>query len=236
MSECSTSPLGTGPVVAGLVQGQGRLDGQLAEHEGLVHWVVGRQWLGELSYADALHEGRIGLWRALRGYDPGRGYAFSTYAVWAIQRSVWKAVARENRRSRADEGPGWSGPRAGLALELAEPVPDRQVPDPLEALCSGEVRAELARLIGQLRGRGREILIAHYGLGRGQAATLGEIGRLLGVSRQRVGQLQQAALVFLAEPGRSLRLRELVGRDRRSDYRRALGRREKLARARRGRR
>lgn len=42
----------------------------LAEHEGLVHWVVQRQWLGELPYAEALHQGRIALWRALRGYDP----------------------------------------------------------------------------------------------------------------------------------------------------------------------
>src|SRR5437773_4302449 len=29
--------------------------------------------LGPLSYLDAVHEGRIGLWRALRRYDPARG-------------------------------------------------------------------------------------------------------------------------------------------------------------------
>jgi hypothetical protein len=37
----------------------------LAEHERLVHWVVRRQWLGELSYAEAVQAGRIALWRAL---------------------------------------------------------------------------------------------------------------------------------------------------------------------------
>lgn len=62
---------------------------QMAEHEGLVRWVVRQQWLGELSFVDALHEGRIGLWRALRRYDPTRGTAFSTYAVVAISRAVW---------------------------------------------------------------------------------------------------------------------------------------------------
>ncbi|HIC95154.1 TPA: hypothetical protein EYP12_00830 [Candidatus Bipolaricaulota bacterium] len=41
----------------------------LAKHEGLVHWVVRRQWLGDLPYAEALHAGRIGLWRALQRYD-----------------------------------------------------------------------------------------------------------------------------------------------------------------------
>ncbi len=67
----------------------------LAEHERLVHWVVRRQDLGPLPYRDAVHEGRIGLWRAVRGYDPTRGIRFSSYAVPAIRRAVWAAVARE---------------------------------------------------------------------------------------------------------------------------------------------
>jgi hypothetical protein len=29
----------------------------LAEHERLVHWVVRRQWLGNLSYSEALRAG-----------------------------------------------------------------------------------------------------------------------------------------------------------------------------------
>lgn len=56
----------------------------MARHEGLVQWVVRRQYLGELSFADALHEGRIGLWHALVGYNPSRGTAFSSYAVPAL--------------------------------------------------------------------------------------------------------------------------------------------------------
>ncbi len=56
----------------------------LARHEGLVRWVVRRQWLGELPFADALHEWRIGLWHALVSYDPARGTAFSSYAVPAL--------------------------------------------------------------------------------------------------------------------------------------------------------
>jgi hypothetical protein len=44
---------------------------ELAQHEGLVRWVVRRQWLGDLSVQDALHEGRIGLW-ALWSQLPAR--------------------------------------------------------------------------------------------------------------------------------------------------------------------
>ena len=45
----------------------------MARHEGLVPFVVRRQTLGQLSFAAAMQAGRIGLWRAIRGYDPRRG-------------------------------------------------------------------------------------------------------------------------------------------------------------------
>ena len=56
----------------------------MAVHEGLVHAVVRKQVLGHLPYGEALQTGRIGLWRAILGYDPRRGIAFSTYAWTSI--------------------------------------------------------------------------------------------------------------------------------------------------------
>ncbi len=41
----------------------------MATHEGLVHAVVRKQVLGYLPFAEALQAGRIGLWRAILGYD-----------------------------------------------------------------------------------------------------------------------------------------------------------------------
>ena len=51
----------------------------MEKHDGLVHAVVREQMLGDLPYEEAIQAGRIGLWRAILGYDPDRG-AFSTYA------------------------------------------------------------------------------------------------------------------------------------------------------------
>lgn len=68
------------------------LDTLMAQHDGLVHAVLRRQWGGTLSYEQLLHAGRIGLWQALQGYDPNRGTAFSTYAWTAIARQIWRAV------------------------------------------------------------------------------------------------------------------------------------------------
>jgi RNA polymerase sporulation-specific sigma factor len=52
----------------------------MARHDGLVQAVVRQQVLGELPFEEALQAGRIGLWRAILGFDPERGFAFSTYA------------------------------------------------------------------------------------------------------------------------------------------------------------
>src|SRR5438094_12604 len=105
MGESST---GAGPAV--LAPG----DAALAAHEGLVRWVVRQQGRSALPWADALHAGRVGLWQALRGYDPTRGTQFSTYAVSAIRHAVWAAVAT----ARPPAGP--AAPPAPLAAPTAE--------------------------------------------------------------------------------------------------------------------
>ena len=64
----------------------------MAAHDRLVHAVIRRQVLGTLPFAEALQAGRIGLWRAIQGYDPERGLAFSTYAWPCIAHEVWSAV------------------------------------------------------------------------------------------------------------------------------------------------
>lgn len=68
------------------------LDRLMAAHENLVHAVVRRQVLGQLSFSEALHAGRISLWRAILGYDPQRGLAFSTYAWKPIMHRIWREV------------------------------------------------------------------------------------------------------------------------------------------------
>jgi RNA polymerase sigma factor (sigma-70 family) len=78
------------------------------QHDGLVHHILRRQWCDSLTYSEVLQEGRIGLWRAILGFDPERGVAFSTYASVAIARRVWRAVAlwqaEMERQSRSGIG------------------------------------------------------------------------------------------------------------------------------------
>jgi len=193
---------------------------QLTEHEGLVRWVVRQQWLGDLPFADALHEGRVGLWRALQGYDPLRGTRFSTYAVPAIARAVWRAVSQDQRQASA------------LSDRLV--VPTVELSDPTEQLYQAQVRAELQRLVGTLPPRLRQVVVAHYGLAGNPPQSFAAIGQALGLTRQRVQQLHVVALLWLAHPDHSLALRRLLERNRRSDYQQFASRQRKHARTRRG--
>ena len=188
----------------------------LAQHEGLVRWVVRRQRLGPLAYADAVHEGRIGLWQAIRHYDPARGTTFSTYAVPAITHAIWGAVAREQTSLR-------SCPTDSLV------TPDDLCEQLQAAALAPAVRAAVAGLPTPLR----EVVVAHHGLDGQPPATFAVIGARLGRTKQRAHQLYQDALERLAHPSPSLALRQLTDRLTRPAYRATLRRQHQRARARR---
>lgn len=180
------------------------LNGLMMEHDGLVQAVVRRQALGDLPFAEALQAGRIGLWRAILGYDPQRGVAFSTYAWPCITRQVWQAV------KRAD----CTAPQPVMAP--ASPVIWEQ--DPAVVWEVSVVHSVLHDLVGQLPARLQYIIIAHYGLAGDPAAPYREIGAVLGLSGERARQLHTEALVWLRHPAHSQHLRSLLNRHTLTDY------------------
>jgi len=175
-------------------------------HEGLVHHMVRQQWRGQLSYEQAVHAGRIGLWQAIRGFDPRLGYAFSTYAGLAIARQVWRAVRRAEREQAA--------PPVSVLLPLSV--------DPRVAVQAREIQDTLYALVARLPALQRWIVCTYYGLdGRG-GCPLAELGRRRGCSRQAIHYHLRKALTALRHPALSVRLRALLDRNSRADYRAAL--------------
>jgi RNA polymerase sigma factor (sigma-70 family) len=178
----------------------------MSEHDGLVHYIVRQQWRGTLSYARVLHEGRIGLWRAILGFDPERGVAFSSYASVAITRHVWRAVAQaKGERQGRDSWP--------LVTQSTEPLLD---------VLEWEVEAVLRALVEQLPAKQRWVVRAYYGLDGQGGRTLAQVGQQLGCTRQAVHYHLHKALVSLRHPVFSAVLRALLGRNRREDYLQAL--------------
>jgi RNA polymerase primary sigma factor len=68
----------------------------------------------------------------------------------------------------------------------------------------------LARALAELPDREREVLEARYGLGDHEPETLQQIGRRLGVTRERVRQIERQALDRLARARESEALRDLA--------------------------
>ena len=178
----------------------------MAEHDRLVHAVVRKQFLGPLSFGEALHAGRIGLWRAILGYDPQRGPAFSTYAWPCIARQVWSAV------KAADRPP---------PLVLPPLSAGREDTDPISAGESAAIQAAVHDLVACLPNHLRAIVVAHYGLGDDPPASFGCIGAGVGLSKQRIHQLHGEALIWLRQPAHSQQLRSLLDRHTLADYERA---------------
>ena len=190
----------------------------MEQHDGLVHALIQRQGGGELSYEEALQAGRIGLWHAIRGYDPGRGTAFSTYA-WV---AIWRQIHRRGQE---------------VVRDSAAPLPQMPAswgkPDPAEEVDRELTIGALHTLVGQLPERLRRVIVGRYGLGKQSPCTLKELGEELGLSGERVRQLQQEALAWLRHPAHSWRLRQLLGKNTVADYRRALAQNAALRRSRR---
>jgi RNA polymerase primary sigma factor len=71
---------------------------------------------------------------------------------------------------------------------------DANAQSPEEEAIRGQMAAEVERAMAPLNEREREVLRLRYGLGTEREMTLEEIGRRLSVTRERVRQIEQAAV------------------------------------------
>jgi RNA polymerase sporulation-specific sigma factor len=181
----------------------------MVRHEHLVHAVVRRQVLGHLPFPEALQAGRIGLWRAILGYDPQRGSAFSTYAWTVIMHRIWREVKLAGRVHQQG--------MQHVSLQTAS-ICCSQEDLPPKVWESEVLLLAVWQLVARLPERLRIVVVARYGL-TGQGRTFyPRIGALLGVSHERARQLHSEALLWLRQPAHSQQVRSLLGRHTLAEY------------------
>jgi RNA polymerase sigma factor (sigma-70 family) len=94
--------------------------------------------------------------------------------------------------------------------ELADFVADAGAANPFDAAAEALLPAEVERLLAPLDERERMVLRLRYGLDRGEARTLDEVGAHFNLTRERIRQIENRALSKLRHPstdgdgGRSL--------------------------------
>jgi RNA polymerase primary sigma factor len=93
---------------------------------------------------------------------------------------------------------------------LGELVPDSRRDDPLEGIHHESLKAGIAQVLDSLSYREREIIRLRYGLSDGCAYTLSEIGKIFSVTRERVRQIETAAIRKLQMPSCSERLAAFI--------------------------
>ncbi len=94
---------------------------------------------------------------------------------------------------------------------LGDFIQDEEVPAPDESATYNLLREHLDGVLNTLPPREVRILQLRYGLLDGQAYTLEEVGRKMGVTRERVRQIEAQALSRLRHPAIRRKLREYLG-------------------------
>jgi RNA polymerase sigma factor (sigma-70 family) len=149
---------------------------------GLVHLMIKRYRSIELDEDDLLSDGMYGLARAVEKFNPWRGYRFSTYACNVIARALM-------RRAKMSSGHHRRFPvQQDASFERPTPPADAEMELRVERL-----QQALHRNLGDLTELETMVLSRRFP-DQGPRLTYEQIGDGIGLSKERVRQIQNVAL------------------------------------------
>lgn len=94
--------------------------------------------------------------------------------------------------------------------QLGDFIPDESVENPIEKASSLMLRDDLRRILDGLTERERKVIEFRFGLIDGQSRTLEEVGKIFGVTRERIRQIESKTLKKLQHPNRSAKLKDYL--------------------------
>ena len=200
-----------------------------------------------MELMDLIEEGNLGLMQAIDKFEPEKGYRFSTYAVYWIERYIRKYIEEQSgsikipshawgnlkRWFRAwnelKEANGRDPSLNEMAAELnltarqvksimdtlsaakgvdslttlvheedettlEDLISDDGKGNPHDVFLKNENQDTIKKSMEELNDRDRQVVIMRYGLADNEPKTLGEVAEILGLSRERVRQIEERAV------------------------------------------
>jgi len=138
------------------------------------------------NFFELVSDGNMSLIRAAEKFDFARGNKFSTYASWAIMKNFARTIPDEHRhqdRFRTSQG------------EMFVSTEDERSDQYEQESAQLQRELQVGKILNRLDEREQRIIISRFGLARGkEPLTLKQVGAELGVTKERIRQIEARAL------------------------------------------
>ncbi len=143
------------------------------------------------SFDDLLSDGIVGLIRAVEKFDFDRGFRFSTYATQVVRRNSYRTVVvKQQERQKVVNG----------LQEMDVDLSDEHREPGISEQRWNQLRGRLAVMLDRLDRREKLIIRSRFALGsHRQVRTLQSLADRLGISKERVRQLEKRAMEKLQQ-------------------------------------